>query len=277
VALTAASLAFQRYLSSESIPHTIQGALPYTNPASYAVHLGGRRCTVKSELVFDRAHISNLRSQPSEILRRHATIEVDNLETDSLLDDDLLVFALVFALITRDQVELRKALDAGQPACLIHTLPENWANPLPSSPLGEIGLKSNHVQERKLDIGGRDLEGNFREETVSLKPHLRTCLEIPYQSLAYLRTDLPIPSLIGISSTTIPEPSIVGPGQWGNIWIYGVEIILAGYNTRAEFRLQGALETGEEHKQPVLSGKTKSLPYGQLRSLTGLFDWARKR
>ncbi len=277
VTLTAASLAFQRYLSSESIPHTIQGSFPYTDPASYALLLGGRRCMVKSDLIYNRKVLRNLHTQPAGILARQAMVDVEDLEPDLLLEDDLLVFALVFALITRDQTELKKALDAGQPACLIHTMPENWANPLPDLPLGEIALKSNHDRDINLNIGGRNPEGNFREETISLKPHLRTCLENPYQSLAYLRTDQPMPSLVGLSSTTMHNPYVVRPGQWGNIWVYGLEIILAGYLTRGEFRHMGTIHVDEDSDLPIVSGKKKSLRYGQLHTLAGLFGWARNR
>ncbi len=276
VASTAAGLALRRYLFSEAVPHTIQGAIPYTDPGSYAVVLGGRRLILKASLVFKRKAIHNLRSQPEKILSSQAQLDVTDLETDPLLDEDLLIFALVPALITRQAKELESALAAGQPACLIHTLPANWANPLPGSPLGEIAIKSNSRQDVRVEIGGRDLDGNFQEEAFVLPPRARTLLQRPFQSLAYLRLSQPATSEIGLSSKSLKEPCIVQPGQWGNMWIYGMEIILAGYLTRAEFRRTAALQVNEDFDRPVSSGKIKSLSFGELRPLAGLFGWARK-
>jgi hypothetical protein len=276
VAITAADLAFRRYLSSENIPHTIQGAFPYTDPGSYSISLGGRRCMIKSSLIFDRKTIHSLRSQPSRIMASQAQLTVDDLETDPLLDDDLLVFALVLALITRRPSELANALAAGQPICLIHTLPENWANPLPNLPLREITLKSDCDQEFKLVMGGRDPEGNFLEETLTLKPHVRTRLDQPFQSLAYLRSSQPVLSQGELSSPACNFIHIFRPGQWGNIWIYGLEIILIGYTTQAEFRRQGALQINKNQDPVVVTGKMKILPYGRLHPLAGLFTWAYK-
>jgi hypothetical protein len=274
VTSTAADLAFRRYLDAERIPHTIQGSLPTADPTSYAVRLGGRRCILKSSLVFDRKAIHNINSQPSEILAHKAEVDVDDLEADPLLDEDLVIFALVPALITRRQSEMERALNAGQSACLIHILPECWSNPLPEAPLGEIAIKSNLPQAIKLQAGGRDPYGKFQEETLVFAPQVRTLLKNPYQSLAYLHTGQPVISQIGFSSPAFKAATIVQPDQWGNIWIYGLEIILAGYLTRAEFRRRGALQVNEDFNKAVTSGKKKSLPLGELHPLAGLFDWA---
>jgi hypothetical protein len=274
VTWTAANLAFRRYLDAKRIPHTVKGALPTTDPTSYVVQLGGRCCILKSSLVFDREAIHNLNSQPSEILARQVEVDVDDLEIDPLLEEDVLVFALVPALITRRQSEMERALNAGQPACLSHTLPGCWSNPLPEAPLGEIAFKSNLPQAIKLQAGGRDPYGKFQEETLVLAPQVRAPLKNSYQSLAYLHTGQPVISQIGFSSPAFKAASIVQPDQWGNIWIYGLEVILAGYLTRAEFRRRGALQVNEDFNQAVTHGKKKSLPLGELRPLAGLFDWA---
>ena len=277
VSATAVDLAFRRYLDAEHIPHLIQGALPITDPTSYAVRLGGRRCILKSNLVFNREAIHNLNNQPSEILARKAEVDVDEIEADPLQDEDLVIFALVPALITRRQSEMERALNAGQPAYLIHTLPECWSNPLPEAPLGEIAFKSNLPQTIKLQAGGRDPYGKFQEETLVLAPQVRTLLMNSYQSLAYLHIGYPVVSQIGLSSPAFKAATILQPDQWGNIWIYGLEVILAGYLTRTEFRRRGALQVKEDSDQAAPRGKKKSLPLGELHPLAGLFDWAHQK
>lgn len=226
--------------------------------------------------MFDREAIHSLRSQPTGILAHQAKLDVDELETDRLLSEDLLVFGLVFGLIARSQVETASALSAGQPACLIHTLPGELANPAPGSSLGEIALKTDHDSEIELVVGGRDPEGKFCEEEISLKPRLRTQLAKPYQSLAYLRASQPIPAQVGLSAKVLKRPTIARPAQWGNIWIYGMEVVLVGYLSRDEFRRQGTLRTNEAAGMPVTHGKKKSLPMGMLHPLAGLIEWARK-
>ncbi len=275
-ASTAADLALRRYLSDQEVPHSVQSALPFSDPASYAVRLGNRRCQVKTDLVFDRNAIHDQLSQPEKLLNRLIQLEVSDLDGDLLLDNDLLIFALVHALITRHPQELSKALAAGQPACLIHTLPERWANPLPDATLRNVAVKSNKSLEIRLEVGGRDMRGAFQQEVLLLPPQVKTFLEQPFQSLAYLRLDKPTASTLWISSKSLQEPCPVGPGQWGNIWIYGMQVILAGYLTREEFRNKGELQVDRDFNQPAVSGKKKSLPYRELRPLTELFARARK-
>jgi len=274
VTSTAADLAFRRHLDAGRIPYTVQAALPTTDSSSYIVQLGARRCILKSSLIINRKIIHTLNSQPSEILAHLAEVDVDELDTDLLLEEDLLVFALVPGLITRRQSELESALRAGQPACLIHTLPESWSNPLPETPMGEIAFKSNLHQAIKLQVGGRDPYGKFQEETLVLVPQVRTALKNPYQSLAYLLTAQIVIAQIGFSSTAFKTASIVQPDQWGNIWIYGREVILAGYLTRGEFRRRGMLQVKQDREQAAPHGKKKCLPLGELHPLAGLFDWA---
>lgn len=276
VTFGAASLAFLRYLSNEQVPHTVHGAIPYTDPGSYTIQLGSRRCLLKTNLIINRETIHYLRRHPEEILGNQVQMEVSDLESDVYSSDDLLVFALVLGLVTRKSTELESALEAQQPLCLIHTLPALWSNPIPGSPLNEIALKSKHSQAIEIEAGGRDLKGLFHEETCMLQPRVRSTLKESYQSLSYLRSNQPVSSQVGLSCQGISGAQVVQPGQWGNIWVYGLEIFLVGYQTRAEFRQRGLLENSDESKPPGICGKKKNLPYGQLHPLAGLFEWARK-
>jgi hypothetical protein len=275
VANIAASLAFRRYLDSEQIPHTVLGTVTSTNAASYPLQLRGRRCFLESSLLFNRKVVHSLCSAPDKILARQAELEVNDLGSDLMPDNDLIVMALVPAIITRHPKELADVFSTGNPACLVHTLPAEWANPLPEKPLEQVALKSNYNQETRIIMGGRDLDGNFQEEALLLPPHVRTLSEYAYQSLAYLSLEQPVAHQIGLSSKVKKSPYIINPGQWGNIWIYGTEIFLAGYLSRAEFRHKAAMQAQKAYEIPIPNRKKRSLPLRELRPLAELFDWAR--
>ncbi len=272
----AANLAFQRYLNSEHIPHTVLTNIFLEDPICYAFLLGDRRCFLKVNLVFDRKVIHTLCSKPDKILRRQAELDLADLDYERMPDEDLIIQALVPAIITRRPKELVNALVAGKPVCLMHTLSAAWANPLPENHFEEIAIKSNHHRDITVEMGDRDLDGNFQEEKLVLQPHRWIPLECSYQSLAYLRLDHPITSPITLSNKVQKVPCIIQPGQWGNIWIYGMEIILAGYLSRLEFRRKAAILAQKTGEFPVSSGKKKNLPIGELRPLAGVFEWANK-
>ena len=40
---------------------------------------------------------------------------------------------------------------------------------------------------------------------------------------------------VGVHSPRLGETLLIQPGEWGNIWVYGLEILLAGWLSRQEF------------------------------------------
>ena len=76
----------------------------------------------------------------------------------------------------------------------------------------------------------------FQTETLDLASRERTRLEKDYYTLAYLHISAPPDGRIGIHSPALGKTYLVEPGEWENIWVYGLEIVLAGYIRWGDFR-----------------------------------------
>jgi hypothetical protein len=204
------------------------------------VALGGHRCEIKSYLITRRPQISAMRQDPALLLDASALIASDQFASDSRSDSDVYVFGFLSGLVAAAQRDIGKARQAGQPVCLVHALPQEWARPQAWQPLGLV-LKSEHEAPVTLEINGQDGERGYISERVSLPPLERIELASPFHSLTCLRADGPPAARIGLYSATRRETYLVPPGEWGNIWVYGMEIWLTGYVTHEEFRRRASL------------------------------------
>ena len=70
------------------------------------------------------------------------------------------------------------------------------------------------------------------------------------------------------------EAYIIDPFGWGNIWVYGMEIILTGYIPREEFRRKSSLIQPGSRVFQYNKTRTKNLavPVADLKPLPELFE-----
>jgi hypothetical protein len=252
-------LAFRRYLSQQDIPFDITAATPFTDPARFDVSLGGHRCDVKSQLISNRRKISELRCDPNALLKASALIPVEPAIGDGFLDHDLLLFSLLLGLTATSLNDLKKAVEANQPSYLIHIMPTKWSNPQHWHPLGALTLKSDSSTELTVEISGQNQARGKLTQMVTLPPKTRIILDEPFYSITALHAKSIPSARVGIHSPAIKEAYVIPPLEWKNIWVYGMEIILAGYLTRGEFR------------QRAKNAKSLSLPIAELHPLPDLF------
>jgi hypothetical protein len=73
------------------------------------------------------------------------------------------------------------------------------------------------------------------------------------------------------------EPYLIDPFGWGNIWVYGREIILTGYLPREEFRRRSSLIQPGSRVFQYSKTRTKNLavPVADLKPLGRLFEQVR--
>ena len=232
----AVELAFRRHLTQNDIPFDVKGATPFTDPDRYDVSLGGRRCDVKSFMLTHRDQISRVRHDPSLLLDAPALVPSDQDAGDGHHDDDLYLFAFSTALVAASPRDVEKALAAGQPVHLIHALPKTWANPQTWSPLGRIALKSESEEEITVEIGGQVESREYVSERVTLKPRMRVEASTAFFSVASLHVESPPLGRIALHSPARGETYVVQQIEWGNIWVYGMDIFLTGWMSREEFR-----------------------------------------
>ena len=279
----AVELAFRRHLTTYGIPHDNLGATPFTDPDKYDVSLGGRRVDIKSFQIFGKKLISSIHKDPACLLDAAALVPADQLNTNHQSDNDLYIFTFLTALITPQYEDLQKAAFAGQPLYLIHPLPTPWALPSNWQPLQRLRLKSESGnQVLTLELGGQIADHSFATERLFLPSGKVSASKTGFHALAYLNISHLPEGRIGIRTASL-EAHVIQPKEWGNIWIYGLHIYLAGYITRGEFRRRASyLPAGSQVFQyPHTRTPNYSLPIRDLYPLAELFKnvkawWAGK-
>ena len=273
VGSVATELAFRRYLGEKGVPFRIKSALPFSAPDRYDVLLGGRRCNINTYLAAKRSQITAMRRSPEMILSGPALIPEDQLSPPDQTGKELLLFAFLLGLTTNSPEEIHKAVESKQPIYLIHPLQAGWSNPPAWATLGRLALKSESAAPLTVEIGGQDASRNFITEKLTLAPLTRTFAQNNYYSLAYLHVDGLPTARVGIHSAGRNEIYLIHSHEWGNIWIYGLEIWLAGYISENEFRRKASTTFAGSRVFQYSKTQTKSLsvPVSDLRSLEDLF------
>jgi hypothetical protein len=235
VAGVAVELAFRRYLSERNIPFDVKGAAPFTNPDRYDVSLGGRRCDIQSFLISHREQISEMKRNPQVILNAPALVPSDQNAAEGHSDRDIYLFAFLPGLVAASQEEMRKVVAANQPHYLVHVLPDSWMRPAAWNPLGALVVKSEAEEAITLELGGQDEGRETRLLEVEIPPRKRVEIPNEFFSLARIHSKAPPNARIGIRNMSENEAHMIGAFDWGNIWVYGMEIVLAGFLSREEF------------------------------------------
>ena len=235
VAEAAVELAFRRFLSEREIPFDIKGAMPFTDPDHYDVSLAGRRCEIKSFFISRGEQVLQLQQNPHILLSVPALVASDQNAAEGHSSSDIYLFAFLAGSVAASEAELQNVLRTNQPSYFVHILPESWARPRKWNPLGTLVLKSEAEEGQRLEIGGQEAGREMRSLTVEIPPKRRVEIESGFFSLAYLHSQDRPYARLGIHSPTRKETHIVENSDWSNLWIYGTQILLAGYLTRDEF------------------------------------------
>jgi hypothetical protein len=274
VAGVAVELAFRRHLSEQGVPFDVKGAMPFTNPDHYDVSLGGRRCNIESFLITHREQILAMKRNPQIVLNAPALVPSDQNAGEGHSDSDLYLFAFLSGLVAASQDELQKAIGAGQPHYLIHILPDSWARPAQWNPPGALVLKSDSEQSQIVEIGGQDAGREMRSLLVEIPPRARVRVENGFFSLAYIHLKSKPNARIGIHSPSHRETYMISSLDWGNIWVYGMDILLAGFLTREEFNRAASFVREGAHVFQSDRIRTKSLAVSvsDLKPLSELFE-----
>ncbi|MBM3181576.1 MAG: hypothetical protein FJZ86_14685 [Chloroflexi bacterium] len=278
VANVAVELAFRRYLSQQNIPFEVKAATPFTDHERYDVTLGGRRCDIKSYLISRRAQIAEMRRSPAVLLNAPALVPSDHHASDGHSYNDLYLFAFLSGLIAASQADLKKVVETKQPHYLIHAMPEAWRKPLNWNPLGALTLKSDSEDELLIEISGQDQGRELKRYTVSLAPKTKIVLTESLYSLTSLHVRRVPDARVGILCDAINEAHIISPLGWGNIWVYGMEIFLAGYISHEEFsqRANSLLPNSKVFQYEHTRVKNLSLPISDLKPMQNLLTLADK-
>lgn len=278
VAGAAVELAFRRHLSEQDVPYEVRGAAPFSEPDRYDVLLGGHRCEMHSYLIRDRAQIVEMRRNPDILLRAPALVPSDHHAGEGYHKDDLYLFAFAAGLTASSLEELRRAGEAGQPTYFLHVMPEAWTRPQAWAPLGPLALKSESDEAITVELGGQGEGRDFLSHTVNVPPGTRVLVEAPFFALTSVHIPKLIEGRLGIHCPRRREMHLVHWNEWGNLWIYGLEIVLAGYVSRRDFQrhsshVQAGARVFQYRQTPE---KHLALPVTDLTALGGLLTQVRE-
>lgn len=277
VAEVAAELAFRRTLSEQDIPFGVLGALPFTHPERYDVSLGGHRCNLKSFTITSRPQITQLRRNPARLLQAPALVPMDEFAAEGNKANDLYLFAFLLGVVSVTRVDEERAAAAGQPNYLIHPLPEKWVHPANWQPFKNLVLKSDCEAPISVEIGGLNAGREFVTDRLELPSKKRVPVEQCFHSLAYIHADRRPEARIGMHSPVCGEPNIILAHEWGNIWVYGMDIFMTGWLSHEDFRRKAkVLNIGVRTLQDEsTSVKNLQVPISELNPLRPLFERVR--
>lgn len=272
----AVELAFKRYLNWQQVPHDFLGMTPFTGPDQYDVAIGGRRCDIKHYLLTDKHRIRAVRQDPQLLLAAPALVPCNQSRPDPDRDSDLYIFAFLSSLFANGWSATQAAIQAGQPIYLIFAMPAAWARPRRWQARGPLVLKSSCQQHLKIELGGQAADRRFLSEQIMLSPGEPVSLSQDFYSVSYLHTAQVPDGAISLHSLRLDQHQIVAANQWGNIWIYGMDLILTGYLTRQAFQYRASrLPAGSRVFQYARTqNENLSLPMAELQPLTHLFQQA---
>lgn len=240
VAGVAVELAFQHWLDANHIPYDRLGLTAFTQKDRYDLRLGGRRCDLKSFLVSDKAKIRAVRHDPAWLLDTEALVPEDQLASDSLAENDVYLFGYLAGLETRHSADLQKIIRAGNDMFLLFTpRDQRWTGDDEWRSLGRLACKSNTRHPLRLEIGGQAAGHAAQSETLPLQPRTRAETRAEFYSLLYLHSPRLPSGAVGVHSPVVGETLLVAPEDWINIWVYGLEIFIAGWLTKSDLRARG--------------------------------------
>jgi len=234
VANNIVSLAFRRYLSAEKIPHRLVESVNFSQADQLDISFGGRRCVPIAQLICDRELIPEVHKSPKILLEQDIYLPEGSV-APAYRDVDIYLFIHFTGLVTRSRDDVEKAIVAKQPVSLVYQMPENWSRHPRWETLDPLVLKTDLTDRLTLDLHGQDRQRSYLKKSIHLPGRERVEIEAGFYGLGVLQAaTLPL-GPVGLFSQAIGETLLVAPFEWGNIWIYGMQLFITGYMTQADF------------------------------------------
>jgi hypothetical protein len=277
IAGVAVELAFRRYLNRMDIPHSNLDATPFTDPDRLDIIIGGRRCDIKLSMMTQKSRIRQAQKNPGILLGEGALVTRDQIASGHMDDEDLYIFAFLLALVTPNLRSLDQAVRANQPVFLVHALPAKWSRRDHWGSLGKLAINGDVDDALNLGLDGLDAGRKFQTEQITLYPGTESTGRCDFYALRYLHAFQLPKGTLRIHSPITKATHLIRPVDWGNIWVYGLQITLAGYVTCGEFRSRagGPLGNNRHSQYPKTPTGHRLIPVSDLHPLRDLFRRAK--
>jgi hypothetical protein len=227
VASLAAELAVNRLLVERHMPVERIDIPRHEASHRTSLVLGGRRVYLFNSLVSRRGAIYALRKR-AQVLQR-ALVLVPMEQADAIMDHrTLMLFSYTLGLVTNRQEEYQLAVQKGLPTRLIWLPPERWSQRPGKPAVLRATLKSNCDHPLQIDILGADETGKPARESIVIPPKQPQRLAQRFQTIVALLIDQVPRGQLGVHIPAERSTQVIHRIDWKNIWIYGMEVILAG-------------------------------------------------
>ncbi|MDD2922755.1 MAG: hypothetical protein PHQ36_10775 [Anaerolineales bacterium] len=275
VAGVAVELAFRRHLSQQNIPYEIAASMPLAEHNRHDVLLDNRRCDIKSFFISYRRQILQMRRNPEALLGAPALVPSDIDAGEGHSDNDLYIFAFVAGLKATLPRDIKKVIETNQPHYFVHVMPERWRNPAHWNPLGALTLKSEADEPIAVEISGENEARDFCARVINLPPKKKIGVDDSFYSISSIHIKENPTARLGIIIQN--KTHIIAPVEWENIWVYGLDILLAGFIARGEYRRRAKYIPAKTQVFQYNKTRVKNLavPIASLKPLHDLFDRAR--
>jgi hypothetical protein len=266
-------LAFRRHLSSQGIPYDSHVDRPFTRPERQSLFIGGRKCEIINLFISNRDTIYDINRDNNQLLQVPAKIPATLLEMEIITDKDLLIFAFSTGLVTATQDELDRAQSASQPTYFIHLPPRIWSHPSRWRSLGQIVLTNMGNVPLSLEVTGSDKSKEILKEPIYLAPLREVTSQAEFYSLNLLSITQEPGARITVNSPQIKKNYHIDGNDWVNIWVYGMEIILAGFITFGEIKhsARPLKSTAQTSRLAKTTSTEIAIPLIRLHPLADLF------
>jgi hypothetical protein len=263
VARAGVALAFRRYLRDQRIPYQSQEIQPFTEPEQITVILGGRRVELETRLITNQKRLKHLLPNPDHSLEASILISARLHSSESHSATDLAVFAFAAARVTNDRRDLQQIAESGKPFLCNHIMPEAWRQPELREAPGQLSFRYQAEAPFVLNLHGLGLQQERCVEQIVLQPQTWIESQYMYRSVTCLQSGAIPTARLEVQCRTHRRTYTIMPMQWSNLWVYGQEIIIAGYlpfeEIRSFARAAPSLRLG--------AASTLELPLANLHSL----------
>ncbi len=229
VAHACVELAFRRYLLDRGVQFQSEEANPFTEPDRITIVLGGRRTALETSLIAEREAVKRQQIDPDLLLASPIQISARLQSADLRSGNDLTIFAFAVAGVHAKREELLQAAQNAEPFLCSHIMPQAWRHPGVRNSPGELSLIYSGESPVVMDVYGIDLQREPCVERITLDPQTRVKSKAAFLLVSCLHTSAIPTARVEIRSSAHRHLYTIMPLQWSNVWVYGQEIILAGY------------------------------------------------
>jgi hypothetical protein len=231
----AAELALRRYLTSKGIHYQTIPSDPLVDPNQYDILITRRHCRLSNYVIHEEKTYQISNDAPPLWFDTPVLFPSKHLASDFIHNHDPLIFTRIEILFTQPQSNNAQN-QSSEPVCFIHPLPVHWHQPKYWTEIGDMIFYNGGIFPINIKIGGRNEQGNFLIDEITLPPHDSILYPNSLYSLAYFQMNEAPTGQLTFQCKKFKQNYTIGINQWTNLQIESGKIIFLGYQLADNFR-----------------------------------------